>query len=76
VIDLLQLAPRVLVELAVAGQDVQFLEQFDGLPGADFRNGNGGIASGFMGRELSHSNYVCDKFRVNRIESVSLLGSW
>jgi hypothetical protein len=34
VIDLLQLAPAVLVELAVAGQDVQFLEQFDGLAGA------------------------------------------
>jgi hypothetical protein len=34
VIDLLELAPAVLVELAVAGQDVQFLEQFDRLPGS------------------------------------------
>jgi hypothetical protein len=33
VVDLLELAPAVLVELAVAGQDVQFLEQFDRLPG-------------------------------------------
>jgi hypothetical protein len=36
VIDLLQLAPAVLVELAVAGQDVQFLEQFDRLFRPDF----------------------------------------
>jgi hypothetical protein len=36
VIDLLQLAPAVLVELAVAGQDVQFLEQFKRLSGPDF----------------------------------------
>jgi hypothetical protein len=48
VIDLLQLAPAVLVELAVAGQDVQFLEQFNGLPGADFRNVGGGVGF-FMG---------------------------
>jgi hypothetical protein len=36
VVDLLELAPAVLVELAVAGQEVQFLEQFDRLPGPDF----------------------------------------
>lgn len=36
-VDLLQLAPAVLIELAVTGQDVQFLEQFQGLAGADFR---------------------------------------
>ncbi|KFB72064.1 MAG: hypothetical protein AW09_002763 [Candidatus Accumulibacter phosphatis] len=36
VMDLLELAPAVLVELAVAGQDVQRLEQFDRLPGPDF----------------------------------------
>jgi hypothetical protein len=36
VVDLLQLAPAVLVELAVAGQDVQFLEQFDRLLRPDF----------------------------------------
>src|SRR5690606_11340752 len=36
VIDLLQLAPAVLVELAVAGEDVQLLEQLEGLLGADF----------------------------------------
>jgi hypothetical protein len=34
VVDLLELAPRVLVELAVAGEDVQMLEQGDGLAGA------------------------------------------
>ena len=36
VIDLLQLAPAVLVELAVAGEDVQLLEQLEGLLGTDF----------------------------------------
>jgi hypothetical protein len=36
VVDLLELAPAVLVELAVAGQDVQLLEQLDRLAGADF----------------------------------------
>jgi hypothetical protein len=35
VVDLLQLAPAVLVELAVARQDVQFLEQLDRLAGPD-----------------------------------------
>lgn len=35
VIHLLELAPAVLVELAVAGEDVEFLEQFDGLLGPD-----------------------------------------
>jgi hypothetical protein len=35
VIDLLELAAAVLVQLAVAREDVQFLEQFDGLAGAD-----------------------------------------
>src|SRR5690606_18496951 len=36
VIDLLQLAPAVLVELAGAGEDVQLLEQLEGLLGTDF----------------------------------------
>ena len=36
VIDLLELAPAILVHLAVAGEDVQCLEQFDGLAGTDF----------------------------------------
>ncbi|MNR06377.1 hypothetical protein D3C85_1224460 [compost metagenome] len=35
VIDLFQLTAAVLVHLAVAGQDVQGLEQFDRLAGAD-----------------------------------------
>ena len=35
VIDLLELAPAVLVELAVAGEDMELLEQLDGLLGAD-----------------------------------------
>ncbi|MPM70542.1 hypothetical protein SDC9_117497 [bioreactor metagenome] len=43
VINLLQLAARVLVELAVARQDVQFLQQINGLAGADFRNVGGGV---------------------------------
>ena len=34
-IHLLQLAARVLIDLAVDGQDVQRLEQLDGLAGAD-----------------------------------------
>ena len=40
VIHLLELASRVLVELALTRKDVQFFEQFDGLARADFR-GNG-----------------------------------
>jgi hypothetical protein len=36
VVDLLELAPTVLIELAVARQDVQLLEQFDRLPKPDF----------------------------------------
>ncbi|MNT45637.1 hypothetical protein D3C72_1822330 [compost metagenome] len=36
VVDLLELAPAVLVHLAVARQDMEFLEQLDGLAGADF----------------------------------------
>ena len=35
VIDLLQLAPAVLVQPRVAREDVQFLQQFDGLAGPD-----------------------------------------
>ena len=73
VIDLLELAPGVLVELAVAGQDVQFLEQFDGLPGTDFRD-RSGLALLFHRARLSHSNFY--DFRVNRIEIASLLGTW
>ena len=34
VIDLLEFAPRVLIELALAREDVQRLEQLDGLAGA------------------------------------------
>ncbi len=36
VIDLLQLAAAVLIHFAVARQDMQFLQQFDGLVGANF----------------------------------------
>ena len=49
VVDLLELAPRVLVELAVARQDVQLLEQLDGLTGPEFFNhlrGLGGVGGG------------------------------
>ena len=35
VVDLLELAPRVLVELALTREDVQLFEQFDGLPRFD-----------------------------------------
>jgi len=38
VVDLLELAPRVLVELALAGEDVQLLEQLDGLARPEFFN--------------------------------------
>jgi hypothetical protein len=51
VVDLLELAPRILVELALAREDVQLLEQFDRLAGADFRGqgqGGGGPAAGFF----------------------------
>ena len=42
VINLLQLATTVLIELAVAGQDMQFLQQRSGLFGANFnRAGHG-----------------------------------
>jgi hypothetical protein len=37
VIDLFELAPGILIELAVAGQDVQFLEQLQRLAGPDVR---------------------------------------
>ena len=33
VVDQLQLAPAVLIHLPLAGEDVQFLEQFDRLAG-------------------------------------------
>ena len=39
VIDLLELAPRVLIEPPIAGQDVQLLEQLDGLAGAQAQLG-------------------------------------
>ena len=48
VVDLLELAPRVLVELAFAREDVQFLEQFNRLPGADVRR-QGRRGGGFPG---------------------------
>ena len=35
VVDLLEFAPGVLVELALAGQDVQLLQERDRLAGAD-----------------------------------------
>lgn len=46
VVDLLELAAAVLVHLAVAGQDVQGLEQFNRLAGADVVGfvGHGGKA--------------------------------
>ena len=47
VVDLLELAPRVLVELAVAGEDVQLLEQFDRLAGAYFGRQGVGRCSRF-----------------------------
>jgi hypothetical protein len=36
VIHLLQLAPAILIELAIARQDMQLFEEFDGLAGFDF----------------------------------------
>jgi hypothetical protein len=39
VVDLLQLAPAVLVHLPLPGEDVQFLQQLDRLAGADFVHG-------------------------------------
>ena len=53
VIDLLQFASAVLVQLAVARQDVQLLEQLDGLTGADFRNA--GKVVGLGARCLLHA---------------------
>ena len=52
VVDLLELAARVLVELAVAGQDVQLFQQIHRLAGAHFgwQFGDGGR----FGRSLSH----------------------
>jgi len=43
VIDLLQLAAAILIQLAVTRQNVQLLEQLDRLPGADlgYRGGSG-----------------------------------
>jgi len=41
-VDLLQLAAAVLIQLAVARQNVQFLEQLNRLAGTDFRNCWGG----------------------------------
>jgi hypothetical protein len=43
-INLLELAATVLIELAFAGQDVQLLEQFDGLLGFDLGNGYYGFS--------------------------------
>jgi hypothetical protein len=43
VIDLLELAAAVLVHLAVARQDVQFLQQRDGLAFTDFRHVVGAV---------------------------------
>jgi hypothetical protein len=52
---------------------VQFLEQLNGLTGTDFRNVGSGVLL-FHRVRLSHS--LIYHFRVNRIESASLLGSW
>ena len=49
VIDLLELAPGVLVEPALAREDVQFLEQLDGLTGPDLFNGLFGWSARFAG---------------------------
>ena len=49
VIDLLELAPRVLVQLALARQDMQLLEQLDRLAGAQFGQL---FLDGFFGRAL------------------------
>lgn len=38
-VDLLELAAAVLVEFAVAREDVQFLQQFERLARLDFRDG-------------------------------------
>ena len=43
VIDLLEFASRVLVEFAVAGQDMQLFEQLYGLPRPDFRRQDPGL---------------------------------
>lgn len=57
VVHLLQLAPGVLVEFAVPGQDVQGLEQFDGLFRADFGDG---------GRSLGHGQPAVGQSRHSR----------
>ena len=49
VVNLLELAAAVLVELALAGQDVQFLEQFDGLPRTEFVDD---VGRGFLHRPI------------------------
>jgi hypothetical protein len=58
VVDLLELAPRVLVELALAREDVQFLEQLDRL--ADFWGQGGcrksGKASGATSKVVSRTS--------------------
>jgi hypothetical protein len=52
---------------------VQFLEQFDRLAGADFRNFDGG-GSFLHGGGLSHSKRR--QIRVNQMPNLSLLDSW
>jgi hypothetical protein len=36
VVNLLELAPGVLIELTLAGQNMELLQEFHALPGADF----------------------------------------
>ena len=47
VLDLLELAARILVEPAIAGEDVQLLQQLDRLAGAQF--GKHGVFCTFSG---------------------------
>jgi hypothetical protein len=67
VVDLLELAARVLVHLAVARQDMKLLEQLDGLAGANFVSlvRHGGTAP-------DKSPRACDSLQKRRNNRVSL----
>ena len=60
VIHLLELAARVLIQLAVAREDVQLLEQLQGLPLPDFRVLFHRLPGFDVGRDwlLAHSVYI------------------
>ena len=60
VVDLLELAAAVLVELAVARQDVQLLQQLDRLAGADFRRQ--GRAPGWWCQRASSIHACLNRF--------------